>query len=341
MNDDAVREIKRALSDPRDVCGKLGLLGGPRSWAAQAGGVVIRCPLHDDRSPSCSVQERGGALLWKCFPCDRGGDVLTLVAAIHGLTLDGDDFRQVLIVAAELAGLHGLVADLEVAGEKRARPRRIDPPEPVAEPDRDYPPIAEIDALCVATRPLDADGIAWATSRGLEAERLDGLARSLPAEGDLPRWASYRGQSWRETGHRVVVPVFDADGVRRSVRAIRVVDGESPKRLPPGGHKAAGLVMACDLAIGMLRGSFAPSRVLIVEGEPDFLTAATLQLPDIYARIGITSGAWSAAFAAKVPPTAKVFLGTHDDAAGEKYAKAIAATLPTQTRLRWRLRAAA
>jgi len=139
----------------------------------------------------------------------------------------------------------------------------------------------------------------------------------------------------------VIVPVFDATGVMRSVRAIRVTEGASPKRLPPRGFKAAGLVMACEFALAMLRGTYAPERVLIVEGEPDFLSASTMSMRHIYARVGITAGSWTVALASRVPMTAKVFLGTHDDAAGEKYATAIAATLSTHTLLRWRLKAAA
>lgn len=340
MSDDVVREIKRELSNPVDVCTRLGLLAGKGSFTRQAGGLLIRCPVHPDRTPSCSVQTRSGVLLWRCHACDASGDVLTLVAAIHGLTMTGDDFRQVLIVAAELGGLHGLVAELE-SGERRERPQAVARPAPPPEPEREYPPAAEVDALWSSTTPLDVEAAAWAAQRGLVASRMDDLARSLPAEGELPRWASYRGQSWRETGHRVIVPVFDAAGARRSVRAIRVVDGDSPKRLPPGGHKAAGLVMACDIARAMLRGTYAPARVLVVEGEPDFLTAATMQTTHMYARIGITSGSWTTDLAARIPQTAKVFLGTHDDPAGEKYAKAIAATLPAHTLLRWRLGAAA
>jgi hypothetical protein len=340
VNDDAVRDIKRTLSNPIDVCERLGLLAGPGSFQRQGGGVIIRCPVHDDRNPSCSVQIRGAVILWKCHSCQASGDVLTLIAAIHGLTMSGDDFRQTLILGAELGSMHALVSDLE-SGERRERPAPVVRPELPPEPEREYPPREEVDAMWSSGTPFGEAEIAWATSRGLDPAQIGEMTRALPAEGALPRWASFRGKSWRETGHRVIVPVFDAAGDMRSVRAIRVVDGESPKRLPPGGHKAAGLVMACDVGLGMLRGTFAPPRVIVVEGEPDFLTAATLPMPEVSARIGITSGSWTPDFAARVPLTAKVYVGTHDDPAGEKYAMAIAATLPSHTLLRWRLKAAA
>ncbi len=335
MSDDAVREIKRALSDPMRVCEQLGLLGARGTFQKQGGGVLIRCPVHSDHTPSCSVQVKSGVLLWKCHACDASGDALTLIAAIHNLSMAGDDFRQVLIIAAELGGLHSLVTELE-NGEKRERPAIVVRPEPTPEPERDYPPRAEVEALWESTTQFGDVEHAWAASRGLDADLFADLARALPVDGELPRWASIAKKSWRETGHRVVVPVFDAAGDMRSVRAIRVTDGDSPKRLPPGGYKAAGLVMACEFAQAMLRGTLVPSRILIVEGEPDFLTSLTLPLREVYARIGITSGAWTSELAARVPPTATVYLGTHDDGPGEKYAKAIEATLTTQTLRRWR-----
>lgn len=340
MSDDAVREIKRTLSDPVHVCERLGLLAGPGSFQRQGGGLLIRCPVHDDRHPSCSVQAKSGVVLWKCHSCQASGDVLTLIAARNSLTMRGDDFKQVLILAAEMGGMHSLVAELE-SGERRERTAMLPRPEPTPEPEREYPPRAEVDAMWAAGTQLDEAAIAWATSRGLDPAQIGEFARSLPTNAELPRWASYRGQTWIKTGHRVVVPVFDPEGNMRSVRAIRVTNGDSPKRLPPGGFKAAGLVMACEAALAMFRGTFAPQRVLIVEGEPDFLTAATVSMDGVCARIGITSGSWSSAFAARVPPKARVYLGTHDDPTGEKYATAIALTLPDHALMRWRLRAAA
>jgi hypothetical protein len=341
VNDDAVRDIKRALADPMQVCERLGLLADRRAFQRQGGGVLIRCPVHDDRSPSCSVQHKHGVLLWKCHACDASGDVLTLVAVVHGLSMSGDDFRQVLIVAAELGGLHRLVVELE-SGERRPRPEPVRRPEPAPEPERDYPPIAEVEALWAASGAFDDEARAWATGRGLDADVLVDfdLARQLPKSGPIPRWASFRGRSWRETGHRVIVPVFDADGAQRSLRAIRVVEGETPKRLPPGGHKASGLVMACEFALAMLRGTYAPRRVLIVEGEPDFLTVSLRREPYVFARMGITSGGWTPAFAAKIPPDADVFVCSHADQAGEKYAASIRATLSSQRMYRWQPEAA-
>lgn len=340
MSDTAARDIRYSLTDARALCEKLGLLAGKNSFSRQAGGLLIRCPWHEDRSPSCSVRRgQDGTLAVRCHACGATGDALSLVAEVHGLSLRGDDFRQVLIAGAELAGLHALVTELETGHAPAARPKPIPRPEP--EPERDYPPAADVEAFWAATEDADADARAWAESRSLDPKAMsthvDGVAhaRSLP-DGDLPRWASYRGASWRETGHRLVVPVYDYAGNLRSVRAIRVVDGDSPKRLPPSGHRAAGLVQACAFGIAMLRGSFIAKRVLILEGEPDFLTWALMRTVYAYARLGITSGSWTQEIASRIPPDAKVFLHTHVDEAGDKYAEAITKSLPKHELFRWK-----
>jgi hypothetical protein len=268
----------------------------------------------------------------RCHGCGATGDALSLIAAQYGLGLVGDDFRQVLIRGAEFAGLQSLVRELE-GDEPAERPPPIVRAAP--EPERDYPPQAEVDALWASTpAALDADCEAWAASRSLDPELLatemggHTLARCLPAAGDLPWWASYQRRSWRETGHRILVPVFDHMGVRRSVRAIRVTEDESPKRLPPGGHRASGVVLACAFGLAMLQGTFDAKHVMILEGEPDLLSWATSPADRPYARLGIISGSWTDAFAARIPKGARVYLRTHDDDAGRRYADAIRATMP-------------
>ncbi len=353
MSADVAREIRYALTDARVLCEALSLVGGKGSFSRQAGGLLIRCPWHEDGSPSCSVR-RGpdGTIAVRCHACGATGDALSLVAVAHGLTMRGDDFRQVLIRAAEIGGLHGLVAELETGHAPTER--RAPVPRPAPEPERDYPPAAEVDAFWAATLSPDSpthdgshqvvgtDASAWATSRGLCAQQIGeyvsgvALARCIDPRRPLPRWATYRGMSWLETGHKLVVPVYDYAGNLRSVRAIRVVDGDGPKRLPPAGHRASGLVQACSLGLAMLRGTFVPARVLVVEGEPDFLTAATKQTPKAYARLGITSGSWCAEIASRIPESASVLLFTHTDDAGDRYAAAIQASLPKHRLSRWR-----
>jgi len=50
--------------------------------------LVARCPLHDDSNPSFTAEVKGGVWLWFCHPCQRGGTVIDLHAAIHGVRPD-------------------------------------------------------------------------------------------------------------------------------------------------------------------------------------------------------------------------------------------------------------
>ena len=64
----------------------------------QGRNFVARCPWHDDRRPSMTInQERQS---WKCWPCDIGGDVFSFV-----MRRDGLDFPGALRLLAEVAGI--------------------------------------------------------------------------------------------------------------------------------------------------------------------------------------------------------------------------------------------
>lgn len=327
---DHAREIKYALTDPRSLCERLGLIGGKGSFRTQGRrGISIRCPWHTEKSASCSVTiASDGTVRVKCFGCDATGDALSLVAVANGLDVRAE-FRSVLRAAAELAGLWAIVQELETGDVEPERPKVL-PPRAETEPDVDYPAFADVVALLeecdpVTDDPVVANHLVW---RAIDPELVADarLAVALPVGGLTPWWASFDRQPWTRTGHRMLLPVYDASGALRSVRAWRVVDGESPKRLPPGGCKAAGLFLADPMALAWLRG--APAiRTLIVEGEPDFLVAATWRMRERTAVIGILSGAWTPELAARFVPGQRVLVWTDRDRAGDAYARAVATAL--------------
>lgn len=321
--------------------------------------VRVPCPVHGGKDPNCDVAERDGRIVFACFSgCGgEGGDALAFVAAVRGLDVRRD-FRAVLAEGARLAGLHSLADELEGRGgphDRRSAPgpnvgtggaRRLNvqaPERPDAQAsERPYPPEGEVLALWAACVPVpdSPEASAYLEARALdplEVEARD-LARALPVAGELPRWARYQGRTWRETAHTIVLPVFDSLGRMRSVRAMRVRENDTPKRLPPTGFRAGGLVLADATARELLaRGAppdwYAegePMRVAIAEGEPDFLTWATRTRdadPTPPAVFGIGSGAWSPEVAGRVPDAARVTIRTHADDAGEKYARHVADTL--------------
>lgn len=337
---DLAHELRRVLHDPHRVLEALHLLD--RTSQRQAGGYLIRCPAHADSSPSCSVTRgRDGTLRARCFSCGWTGDVLTLVGRARGLDTH-HDFHQVLAAAAELAGRWDLVAELEGGEPRPQAPSPPQTPTPPATPERTYPDgdtVADLLAACVPVD-QDADASHLLRSRGLDP--IDVAVRDLayalpPSCNSLPGWARFRGRSWVETGHRLIVPVYDHLGALRSVRAWRVTDADTPKRLPPAGHRAGGLVMLDAMGREAFKAGGWPSwnpnppRFVIVEGEPDHLTVAVRtplrQGPPTHAVVGVVSGSWTSDLAAAIPTGAAVSIWTDHDQGGDGYAQTIAHSL--------------
>lgn len=108
MSDDAER-ILAALDDAHGLCDALGLLEGGhgRGWYRSARGVTVRCPWHDEKSPSCLVSNPHGGfpIMAHCFGCNANGDAFTLIATVHNIDLRGAGFFDVLDIAADLAGV--------------------------------------------------------------------------------------------------------------------------------------------------------------------------------------------------------------------------------------------
>ena len=327
MRPDYAREIRFTLTDPRKLCDALGLSKGAER---QTTGVTVCCPAHGERTPSCSVtRAKDGTIRVRCFGCDWTGDALTLVAQVYGLDVR-NNFQDVLLEAAEIAGLHNIVDELR--GKAKWEPRPL-PPAPEVGPDPDYPPLDEVTDVWEAGGPAREDAVAakYLTGRKLDPDAATqlGLLRVLPPIAELPltlpRWAHYGALSWQRSGHRMVVPVYDHTGEMRSLRAWRI-EGDAPaKRVPPSGCKATGLLMANQNAVQLLRDRCAPRRVLVVEGEPDF-TVASIRWSDS-AVFGVISGGWTEDFAKRVPLGSEVIVATHHDEAGEKYAALVIKTV--------------
>ena len=136
---DDVREVRYALGDAWKLCDALGLLDGPRSYQRQARGLLVRCPWHDERTPSCSVY-RGddGTIAVRCHGCGASGDALSLVAIVSGLDARRD-FRAVLEEGARIAGIR--LASLD--GSSSSAPRPVRAPRPPAPRDDGPAPLGD------------------------------------------------------------------------------------------------------------------------------------------------------------------------------------------------------
>lgn len=333
MRNDLAQEIRAAFRSPRELCALLGLELNAKRQANN--GITIRCPIHSENSPSCSVTNGpDGTVRFRCFGCDASGDALTLIAAARSLNLKSQ-FKLVLETACELGGLWRELDELRGGRPVEPRPEPVARPEAELPPERTYPDARELKALWDASHQVTDDGqaIAEVKRRGLDPLSVASmnLVRVIPADRWLPRWARYQGQTWNTTGHRLMAPVFDADGVFRSVRAWRITDGDSPKRLPPAGHRSGQLVLANRHAVAMLRGEPAPMSVVITEGEPDWLCRSAIN--NERPVIGIGSGSWHAGFAARIAYGSEVLVRTHRDRAGDGYALKVLESVRTRAQV--------
>ncbi|MGE0713041.1 MAG: primase-helicase family protein [Planctomycetota bacterium] len=227
--------------------------------------------------------------------------------------------------AAEVFGDFDL--DEEVQGED-------DEDEAIAERREE---VCDLWSRCVAATE-DPQVAAWLRSRGLDPRAVAArdLVRAVPPRGELPRWGGCGGRSWRASGHRAVLPVFDRFGALAGLRA-RDVTGRHPKNkeLSAAGQKGAGLVFACAQARALLEAGPGgePGALLVVEGAPDWLTWALRDVPGAPAAIGLYSGAWKGRggeeLAARLPAGSLVIVRHHVDAngTGAGYAAEVARSL--------------
>lgn len=324
-------EIKSVLSDPERVLGLLGLFDGAKR---QAHGFMVCCPWHSERTPSCSVKlASDGTIAAHCFGCGAGGDVLSLVAAARGLDARRD-FPRVVELAADLAGgsLDGYRPPV-----RRAMPAPRLPP-----------PVESVGALWAASKPVtdDPDLAVQLLTREIDPAIVEDrdLARCLPSSGTLPKWARSGSQTWRDSDHRLLFQLWNAEGSLSSVHArlVEKTDGYRKKGLFPSGHSAKGFFLADSFARLLITNGVPswwrqsePPSVIITEGAIDFLTVATHYgcAEDAPAVLGVLSGSWSDELAARIPTECRVIVKVHRDEAGQKYRDQICRSLSGRCRV--------
>lgn len=300
----------------------------------------------------------GGAAGW--VGADAGAALDALVAAALDAGLPATEARAVVRRSLAAGARRPLAPP---AGSGHADPYRRPPvrtPEPqnAPAPRRAEPParldLGEVSRFLWSCDPVtaDAEAVAYLAGRGIDAGELAAappLAFVLRPGAECPSWARLGGRSWAESGHRLIVPLYDADGVCAGVRARSWTPGEPKSKVSPIGQGSAGLVLADWTARAMLCGRADAREVWIAEGESDFWTLALADLGELLegrrvtrsaavrgrsdvAVLGLVSGAWpddevGAAIARRIPGSARVMLAVDADGAGAAYANRVADSL--------------
>lgn len=95
MSQTADFDLKERVRNAVDI---VDVVGRDLELRPQGRNFVARCPFHDDRRPSMTVnQERQ---VWKCWVCDIGGDIFSFI-----MRREGVDFPTALRMLAESAGI--------------------------------------------------------------------------------------------------------------------------------------------------------------------------------------------------------------------------------------------
>lgn len=310
-----------------------------------SGRPTFSCPSCGAATRHTKSKDRRGAVgltvdlqAWRCHQCDAHGDAIDLVAYAIGNARLGSLVPDQKARVREWFSSRGAV---ETRPIRRRKP--VEPP-PV------YPPAEEVEALWMAARPVtgDAEVTGYLDGRCIPSTsvELHDLARSLPAGVALPPWARGPHGDWLSTGHRLMVPMFDAAGKMQSLIA-RAITTSTPKSLAPAGFSRRGLVLADSLARHVVKSGL-PSwwdagvslTLVLAEGEPDWLTISTCRaaLSDSghgLSCIGLLNGALPADLVPRIPTGTKVIIAEQTDekrndgqpTAAEQYTARILKTL--------------
>jgi DNA primase len=304
-------EAVKAAADILDV------VGARTQLRKQGARYVARCPFHEEKTPSFSVNAADG--LYYCFGCGKGGDLISFVRETENLDFAGaiewlgERFRVPLEYeeaspAAEAARkrrdrLHALLEQATVFYERYLWESEA------GGPARDYLAGRGIgEQVCKEFRL----GLAPASSQLARKAAEKGFSRAeLAAAGLVNR----RGNDYFSS--RLVFPLADARGrvVGFSARKLREDDPIQAKYVnsPEGElfHKSA-ILYGLDLA----RQAIAKQeRAVVVEGQTDVIALRQAGLEPVVASMGTALTERQLQELARL--TKRLFLCFDADAAGE------------------------
>lgn len=274
---------------------------------------------------------------WKCWQCSAHGDAIDFVSyELHGLR-----YRE--LSDASKAEVRGWFELCDPSGPSLPPPRASKRPSGpgVANAFSSYPPRHEVEAFwdaCVSVD-RDDDALAYLAHRGLlpiEPLLEHEAVRVLPMGATCPDWARLDERPWWQTGHRLIVPLYDWRGDLRSFIARSVEFEPVIKSAGLSGYNRRGLIMAGTYGRQMLAsgaGGYMHRddrfRLSIFEGEINWLrgmargTDCVVEerfLPVAFrGALGIFSGSFTEDVASRVPDRTNVVIATDDDKQGHEY----------------------
>jgi len=241
---------------------------------------MARCPFpgHEDTNPSCQVYPDEGRF-WCHGPCQRGGDVIDLVALTQGMA-KGDAITWL----AQRAGMQpGQPAP------PRPQPKLTSPPKSVA---TNPPP--ELQEFLSRTHDLEGEGLAYLEGRGISKEVAERLGvRFVPRDGQVVT-AMFRRQKQAEVAGvsafyvyeklgipYLVFPYYQGDHVTYiKTRCLPTEDAAQQEGLTGDRYRNTRGRIPCPYNVNRLRDPTI-GRIFVAEGEMDTLTLETAGFPAV------------------------------------------------------------
>ena len=269
IRDEDVREVRDA-SQIADVIGEYLQLR-----SAGGGNLKGLCPFHDEKSPSFNVTPARG--MYYCFGCGEGGDVITFITKIEGLSFNEAVERLAKRARIELRYAEGGYTKRAVSSE---RARLLEANQTAAQYYREQlaSPGARIGRELLAGRGFD-QAAAEKFRIGYAPEGWDNLVRHLLARGFTERELTLGGLATQgQRGlidrfrHRLIWPIADVGGEIIGFGGRRLSeDKNSPKYLNTPEtplYKKSSVLYGLDLA---RRDIVSQQRAVVVEGYTDVM----------------------------------------------------------------------
>jgi DNA primase len=311
------RESLEALEAAVDM---VDLVGGRTPLRRSGARYVGRCPFHDERTPSFSVDPV--KKVYYCFGCQRGGDHIAFVRETENL-----DFAAAVETLADRYGVRLEYEQSSPAEDRRRaeRGRLLRLLEDAAGFYERY--LWESGEAAPARDYLAERGIAEATARdhrlGFSPSAWDRVCAAVLAKGFTAAELGQAGLSGRgrrgpvdRFRGRLMFPLADVRGRVRGFGARQMPDGEPPKYLnSPEGP----LFRKNEVLYGLDRARSAiasAGRAIVVEGYTDVLALHQSGTANAVASMGTALTDGQVTELKRVCST--VFLAFDSDAAGEE-----------------------
>ncbi|WP_026922870.1 DNA primase [Glycomyces arizonensis] len=275
---------------------------GERVTLRNAGGGNLKglCPFHDERSPSFNVTPARG--VYHCFGCGVGGDAITFLTELDGLT-----FVEAIERLAARAGLKLTYEDIDgrvrrgPSGQPGLKQRLLEAHTAAAlfYTGQLVEPEAQIARRFLADRGFDRDAAAT-FGCGYAPDAWDALTKHLRAKGFTAEELTGAGLAKpSRTGNlidrfrrRLVWPIRDSSGSTIGFGARKLFeDDQGPKYLNTPEtplYKKSQVLYGIDLA---RREIAKTGRVVIVEGYTDVMACHLAGVPVAVATCGTAFGA--------------------------------------------------